>query len=103
MKVNYIIEELLKSGLCTPKLNKILGIMIGMYPSETCARDKNGDVYIINMYGKFICGHIHDFITESVGMSRHLNLDPTLYKKLGLAIEKMPLTEPMSNKPKEII
>ena len=91
-KINHIAEELLKSNLCTPKLNKILGLIIGIYPGESCARDKNGDVYFINSYGKFICGHIHDFVTESVGMARHLNLDPEKYKLLGLAIEKMPLT-----------
>ena len=98
-KVNQVAETLLKSNLCTPKLNKVLGLIMGIYPGESYARDKNGDVYLINSFGKFICGHIHDFVTESVGMARHLNLDPEKYKLLGLAIEKMPLTDVME-KPK---
>jgi len=101
IEIKKTADLLLNSGFCTPKLNKILGLMLGMYPNETCARDKDGDVYLINEYGKFLSGHIHDFITESVGMARHLNIDPEKYKKLGLAIEKMPLTEPIT-KPKVV-
>ena len=81
-------------------LNKILGLIVGMYPDESCARDANGDVYLINSYGKFLCGHIHDYVNESSQMALYLNIDPIDYKLLGLAIEKMPLTS-IAEKPKD--
>ena len=68
-KINYIAEKLLQSNLCTPKLNKILGLIVGMYPDESCARDANGDVYLINSYGKFL-GRVNGKITGNVLLRR---------------------------------